>query len=182
MSELPATLHEVLRFASVLPQPAEGDGSFRVGHPPGPLRKWVDIPIAEIRDELILRNGRFQAMLGWMRHSLQACLVLDTSGRLIFLNSAAEHYWKARLWDLQGQNLCQIMRLNELETARNRSERERVLSQRFPEVFLEHFHNGGQRISMFCFPFPDDNNDLLLGAFILPHSGPAGMEHRAAGY
>jgi|SRR5437667_5536357 len=164
---------EVLRFASVLPE--------RYDHllGSGPVRPWIDVPTTEIRDEIVVRGGRFQALLGWMRHSLQACIVLDANGRLIFLNTAAEHYWKARLWDLQGQNLCQIMRLNELETARNRSERERVLSQRFPEVFLEHFHNGGQRISMFSFPYPDER-DLLLGSFLLPHGSASNAA--AAGY
>src|SRR5437879_5789816 len=74
---------EVQRFASVLPIRSDEE-SFHSLHPAGALRRWVDVPVAEIRDELIRRNGRFQALLGWMRHTLQACLVLDASGRLIF--------------------------------------------------------------------------------------------------
>lgn len=137
---------------------------------PGALRKWVDIPSAELNTEVIHRNGRFQSMLGFMRHTLQGCIVTDANGRLVYINHAAEHLWKQRLWDVQGKSLSDVMHLNTEETARNRCERDQVLKQRFPGVYLEHFHTGGQRISMFCFPFPDDNNDFLLGAFIL-HSG-----------
>ena len=151
---------DILSFSSVL-----SAGERQV------FRRWVDIPTEQLKDELVHRNGRFQSMLGFFRHTLQACMVIDAAGRLIYINQALEQYWKLRLWDIQGKNLCQIMRLDERETARNRSERERVLGQRFPEVFLEHFSNGGQRISMLCFPFPDDNNDMLLGVFVLPHSG-----------
>jgi hypothetical protein len=162
------TVDRVMRFSSPLSVPVKTVPS---------MRKWIEIPTEELKDELIHRNGRFQSMLGFMRHSLQACMVIDALGRIIFINEATGHYWKVRLWDVQGKNLCQVMRLDEIETARNKRERERVLEQRFPEVFLEHFHNGGQRISMFCFPFPDDHGDMLLGAFILPHSG-SGVEQK----
>ena len=57
------------------------------------------------------------------------------------------------------------------ETDRSRREREGILRGSAPEVFMEHFHNGAQRISMLCFPFPDDRGEILMGAFILPHAG-----------
>src|ERR1700686_4629676 len=121
-----ARVFDVIKFSSVLPASTHA------------TRRWVDIPTEELKDEIVHRNGRFQSMLGFFRHTLQACMVIDAAGRLIYINQALEQYWKLRLWDIQGKNLCQIMRLDERETARNRSERERVLGQRFPEVFLEH--------------------------------------------
>src|SRR5580704_1811434 len=64
------------------------------------LRRWTEVPIEELRDEMLRRNGRFQNLLGWMRHSLQANAVLDLSGRLLYANRAAEILWRARLWEV----------------------------------------------------------------------------------
>jgi hypothetical protein len=132
--------------------------------------KWVDIPPGEIKHELIRRNGRFHSMLNFLRHLPACAAVLDISGRLIFLNEPLAYYWKVHAWDLLGQQLCQVMHLTEEETARNRQERERTLREQHPTAYNEHFHNGGQLISMCCVPFPDDNDDMLLFALILPHS------------
>jgi hypothetical protein len=57
------------------------------------------------------------------------------------------------------------------ETDRSRREREGILRGSAAEVFIEHFHNRAQRISMLWFPFPDDANEILMGAFILLHAG-----------
>jgi len=139
--------------------------------------KWTDIAPDELKHELLRRNGRFQVMLTFLRLLPACAAVLDARGRLVFVNEPLAHYWKQRIWDLQGKELCQVMHLTADETIRNKEARERVLAQRFPEAYNEHFHNGGQLISMCCVPFPDDNDDVLLFALVLPHSGN-GIEQR----
>jgi PAS domain-containing protein len=147
-----------LRFSSVVPIAERA-----------PVRKWITIPIEELQNEVIRRNGPFQIMLGFMRHLAQASVVLDSSGRVIFINAAMEVYWGVQFWDVLGRPFATIMRLDEMQAERNRLKRERATSGNYPEAFLEPFHQGNHNMSMYCFPFPDDNNDLLLGAFILPH-------------
>ncbi len=147
-----------LRFSSVIPMADKPVA-----------RKWVEIPLEELQNEVIRRNGPFQIMLGFMRHLSQAAVVLDASGRVIFINGAMEVYWGVQFWDVLGKSFAMVMRLDEMQSERNRLKRERATSGNYPEAFLEPFHQGKHDISMYCFPFPDDNNDLLLGAFILPH-------------
>jgi len=139
-------------------------------------RKWVDLTPEQLGDETQRRNGRFQVMLSFMRLSLMASIVVDSTGRLIFLNNLAEQYWKCRLWDVRGKHLSEVLRQDLNETSRSQRERERILAGGKPEIFIEHFHQGSQRISMFCFPFLDDHDELLMGAFILPHGGNLGPQ------
>jgi transcriptional regulator with PAS, ATPase and Fis domain len=153
-----------LMFSSVLP----------ADHELTPLRPWTSIPAEELQNEVIRRNGPFQIMLGFMRHLFHASVVLDASGRIIFINHAMEIYWQLNFWDIQGKPFAEIMQLNEFEAERNAQKRERATSGRFPNAFLEGFHQGKHDMTMCCFPFADSTGDLLLGAFILPHPpGPS---------
>jgi PAS domain S-box-containing protein len=121
-----------------------------------------------LSEEIIHRNGRFQQLLGWMRHSLQANAVLDSIGRVIFINHAAEELWGVRLFDVQGKNLCQIMHLNESETMRDCRERQISLEELRPHVIMEGFNHDSEHVSVLYFPYADDAGDVLMGVFILP--------------
>jgi hypothetical protein len=72
------------------------------------LCPWAEVPQQDLHYELVHRNGRFQQLLGWMRHSLQANAVLDSSGRIIFINRAAEELWWVRIFDVQGDVLMGV--------------------------------------------------------------------------
>jgi PAS domain-containing protein len=171
------TIAEIVHFASALPL-----GKSREHAAEGELRRWADVPAEELRNEMLHRNGRFQSLLGWMRHSLQANAVLDLTGRVLYINQAAEHLWNVRLWDVQGKNLCQIMHLNEMETVRDQRERHRIIEGHVPEVLMEGFHNGGEHVSILYFPYPDDHGDALLGAFILPLAIHRSSDGQSRGY
>jgi len=156
---LESSADKVLSFSSVLP-----------AHPsPIPLRCWVSIPNSELQAEVIRRNGPFQLMLGFMRELFHAAVVVDASGRVIFINRAMEIYWRVNLWDVQGRQFAEVMQLDEPAAERNANRRREATSGRYPDAFLEGFHSRPHWISMYWFPFADASGDLLLGAFILPH-------------
>jgi PAS domain-containing protein len=171
-------LAEVFRFASTLPLQGREQNTHD-----SQIRRWTDIPIDQLRDEMLHRNGRFQNLLNWMRHSWQANAVLDASGRVLYLNQAAEHYFQVHLWEVQGRNLCQIMNLSESETVRDQRERQRIVDEGRADVLQEAFQKAGEHLSVLYFPYGDDHGDMLLGAFILPLVATApkhsrGYEHR----
>jgi hypothetical protein len=158
-----SSLAEVVRFVSPLPVTAATKPPTAPQHLP-----WAEIPIDQLSQEIIHRNGRFQQLLGWMRHSLQANAVLDGSGRVIFINHAAEELWHVRLFDVQGKHLCQIMHLSESETMRDCRERQISMEELRPHVIMEGFNHGSEHVSVLYFPYADDDGDVLMGVFILP--------------
>lgn len=137
----------------------------------GPVRAWHDILPDEIPAEMLTRNGRFQIMVSFMRISPMAALVIDEIDRIIFMNAAAEHYWKVRVWDVRGKLLSDLMKLEERDRQAMRKEHLSVLLASpigGAQVFLEHFRNGSQRMSMLKFPFTEDDDYRLIGCFVLP--------------
>lgn len=135
------------------------------------VRAWNDILPEEMPTEMLTRNGRFQLMISFLRIAPMAALVLDELGRIIFMNAAAERYWKVRVWDVQGKTLAAIMNLNPRDTVCMNNEHANVLERSIrggAQVFLEHFRNGSERMSMLKFPFTEDDNYRLIGCFVLP--------------
>lgn len=137
-----------------------------------PVRAWRDILLPDdIAAEMLTRNGRFQLMVNFMRISPMSGLVIDDIDRIIFMNAAAERYWKVRVWDVRGRVLADVMKLNEREKRTMSNEHARVLDNSVrggAQVFYEHFRNGSERMSMLKFPFTEDENYRLIGCFVLP--------------
>lgn len=108
--------------------------------------------------------------------------MLDSGGRIIFINRAAEEFWQVRIFDVQGKNLCQIMHLSESETLRDRRERDISMQEKTPHVIMEGFNHGIENISVLYFPYVDDDGDVLMGVFILPlvlsKESPDGRRHQ----
>jgi hypothetical protein len=71
---------------------------------PQPTRAWRDILPDEMAAEMLTRDGRFQIMVSFMRISPMAALVIDDTDRIIFMNAAAERYWKVRVWDVRARS------------------------------------------------------------------------------
>lgn len=140
------------------------------------IRAWEDILPDEMAAEMLTRNGRFQIMISFMRLTPMAAMVIDAHGRVIFMNTAAERYWKVRIWDVRGKALATIMNMQSGEEKRMESEHRNVLRGSSPssagaQVFYEHFRNGSERMSMLKFPFCEDDNYKLIGCFVLPSAG-----------
>lgn len=144
-------------------------------HNPTNLRPWQDIQPDEMAAEMLTRGGRFQIMISFMRISPMGALVIDGASRIVFMNAAAEHYWKVRLWDVRGKMLSAIMHMGEAEEKRMTAEHQEVLrgapAHGGARVFYEHFRNGSERVSMLKFPFVEDEDFELIGCFVLPSGG-----------
>jgi PAS domain-containing protein len=141
------------------------------------LRPWKDILLPdEMAAEMLTRDGRFQIMVQFMRIMPVAALVIDDTSRIVFLNAAAERYWRVRLWDVRGKTLGEIMKMDQHEKRILSNEHANVLEPSCrggAQVFFEHFRNGSERMSMLKFPFTEDENFRLIGCFVLP-SNPSG--------
>jgi PAS domain-containing protein len=137
-----------------------------------PVRPWKDILLPnEMASEMLTRDGRFQIMISFMRIAPIVALVIDSTGRIIFMNAAAERYWKVRLWDVRGKLLADVMNMDKHETKTMSNEHASVLEPSCrggAQVFFEHFRNGSERMSMLKFPFTEDDNYRLIGCFVLP--------------
>lgn len=149
---------------------------FNIGREKIPYMPWKDVPIEFLAEEMLKRNGRFQTLLSFSRAMPMAAAILDSSGRILSINNLAEQYWKLRVWDVRGKCLNEVLNLNQSETERLKKERERILTGKVVEIFSEHFHQGAQRISMICIPYPDDVGDMLMLSLILPHAGFPGIQ------
>ena len=138
------------------------------------IRPWEDILPDEMPAEMLTRNGRFQVMVGFMRLSPMAAMVIDGADRIIFLNAAAERYWKVRIWDVRGKSLADVMKMEKVDEKRMVAEHRNVLrgfSNGGAQVFYEHFRNGSERMSMLKFPFCEDDDYKLIGCFVIPSAG-----------
>jgi PAS domain-containing protein len=125
----------------------------------------------EMAAEMLTRDGRFQIMVSFMRISPMAAMVIDSIDRIIFMNHAAERYWKVRIWDVRGKVLGEVMHLTEREQHTMGKEHAKVLATApfgGAQVFYEHFRNGSERMSMLKFPFTEDDDYQLIGCFVLP--------------
>ena len=139
-----------------------------------PRKKWVDVDIEKLATEVIGRNGKFHIMIAFMGIALMPAVVTDRNGRLIYMNKRAEVYWGMKTTNVIGQNFAeQVMHLNLKDSLRVQRESKMVLAGGEPRVFYE-CHEGVTdkpiRQSVLKFPFGDDDDDVLLGAFILPHA------------
>ena len=135
------------------------------------VRPWNSILPNEMAAEMLTRDGRFQIMVSFMRISPMAALVIDGIDRIIFMNAAAERYWKVRIWDVRGKPFGDILNLNDREQKSLSREHATVLTQPpvgGAQVFYEHFRNGSERMSMLKFPFTEDDDYQLIGCFVLP--------------
>jgi len=136
-------------------------------------KKWADVDIEKLAVEVIGRNGKFHIMIAFMGIALMPAVVTDRNGRLIYMNKRAEVYWGRKTVDAIGQNFAEeVMHLNLKDSLRMQRESKMVLAGNEPRVFYES-HDGVTdkpiRQSVLKFPFTDDDDDVLLGAFILPH-------------
>jgi PAS domain-containing protein len=137
-------------------------------------REWEDIRPDEMAAEMLTRGGRFQIMVSFMRISPMAALVIDGANRVVFMNAAAERYWKVRQWDVRGTMLAEIMHLCEADEKGLAAEHRGVLRESpscGAQVFYEHFRNGSERMSMLKFTFCEDEDYKLIGCFVLPSIG-----------
>src|ERR1700721_4755925 len=119
-----------------------------------PIRPWKDILPDEMAAEMLTRDGRFQIMVSFMRISPMAALVIDDIDRIIFINAVCERYFKARLWDVRGKILGDVMKLGEREKLAMTNEHANVLENSIrggAQVFYEHYRNGSERMSMLKF-------------------------------
>jgi nitrogen-specific signal transduction histidine kinase len=130
--------------------------------------QWADIDLGKLATEVIGRNGKFHIMVAFMGISLMPALVMDRNGRLIYMNKLAEQHFGVKTTRVIGQPFAEILKLNERDTARMHRESKKVLAAHEAHVFLE-FYEKPLRQSVLKFPFTDDDDDVLLGAFILPH-------------
>lgn len=139
---------------------------------PTPVRPWNEIIIPdEMAAEMLTRDGRFQIMVSFMRIMPTPALIIDDTDRIIFMNLAAERYWKVRIWDVRGKILGELMQLDEREKKNMSKEHVKVLANSAnsgAQVFYEHFRNGSERVSMMKFPFTEDDNYKLIGCLVLP--------------
>lgn len=136
-----------------------------------PMRKqWADVDIEKLAAEVVGRNGKFHIMVAFMGIALMPALMMDRNGRLIYMNKHAEDFWKVKIKKVLGQQFSEILRLTEKETDALDRQVRSVLAGGEPRVFLEQSGtDAARRQSVLKFPFTDDDDDVLLGAFILPH-------------
>lgn len=130
----------------------------------------ADISVEQLAAELIGRNGKFHIMIAFMGVAPMACLILDKNGRVLYMNKLAEDHWGVKTKTALGQQFADLLKLSAKEAAKMARQTASVLKGSHPQVFLEMTGTGGKtRQSVFKFPFADDDAELLLGAFILPH-------------
>jgi PAS domain-containing protein len=133
------------------------------------VAKWTDIDMEQLAEAVIGRNGKFHIMIAFMGIALMPALVTDRSGRIIYMNKRAEDYWKVKITHVIGKQFSEILNLNEVDTLAMSRESKKVLAGTEPHVFVECYAKPTPRMSVLKFPFTDDEDDILLGAFILPH-------------
>jgi PAS domain-containing protein len=133
------------------------------------VAKWTDIDMEQLAAAVIGRNGKFHIMIAFMGIALMPALVTDRSGRIIYMNKRAEDYWKVKITHVIGKQFSEILNLNEVDTLAMSRESKKVLAGTEPHVFVECYAKPTPRMSVLKFPFTDDDDDILLGAFILPH-------------
>ncbi len=134
------------------------------------VAKWTDIDMEQLAEAVIGRNGKFHIMIAFMGIALMPALVTDRSGRIIYMNKRAEDYWEVKITHVIGKQFSEILNLNEADTLTMARESKKVLAGTEPHVFMECYSKPTPRMSVLKFPFTDDDDDILLGAFILPHS------------
>jgi|SRR5580692_11133379 PAS domain-containing protein len=134
------------------------------------IAKWTDIDMEKLADAVIGRNGKFHIMIAFMGIALMPALVLDRSGRIIYFNKRAEEYWRVKITHVIGRQFSEILNLNERDAAQMARESKTVLAGTEPHVFMECYAKPTPRMSVLKFPFTDDDDDVLLGAFVLPHA------------
>jgi len=132
-------------------------------------RKWSEVDIEKLAAEVISRNGKFHIMISFMAIALMPALVMDRNGRLIYMNKRAEEYWGVKITSVIGQEFVEILHLNEKDAAQMQRESRIVMAGKEPRVFLECYGKPTPRQSVLKFPFTDDDDDILVGAFVLPH-------------
>ena len=138
-----------------------------------PKKLWADVDIEKLAEEVIGRNGKFHIMVSFMGIATLPAILMDRNGRLLYMNKRAEDHWKVRTKNVIGQPWPRILCLNEKDTARMAKESKAVLAANEARVFVEWFSEGTKLAhlqSVLKFPFKDDDDDTLLGVFVLPHN------------
>jgi PAS domain-containing protein len=133
-------------------------------------QKLADVTIEKLAAELLGRNGAYHIMAAFMAIAEMPALIMDRNGRLLYMNRPAEKAWKVKIKTVMGQPFSRVMGLSETETDAMNRQQIGVLAGREPRIFLEHFGpNSATRQSVLKIPFTDSDEEVLLGAFILPH-------------
>jgi len=137
------------------------------------VQPWADVDIEKLAAQVVERDGKFHIMVAFMGAVPMPAVVMDKTGRLIYMNKLAEEHWKVRTKNVIGQPWPTILRLNDRDTTRVVQQSKEVLAGNHARVYVG-WHNEGTNLahmqSVLHLPFHDDDGDVLLGLLVLPKS------------
>lgn len=136
-------------------------------------RRWADVPIEELKQEVYSRNGNFQRMISFLAMAPLPAFLKDRGGRVIYMNTRAELLWHVAIDDVRGRTMTEVMHLNETERRVAERQDNKVLAGIEACIYMEtvsHSESRVRRFSVLKFPLKDDNGEVLLVALVLPHN------------
>ena len=135
-------------------------------------KPWAEVPAAELQAEVYSRNGAFQRMLAFLAMAPLPAFVKDRGGRVLHMNLRAELLWHLTLDEVRGRTLTEILHLDFADQRVVERQDRLVIAGTDARVYLETVGAEDQlrRYSVLKFPVKDEDGEVLLVVFVLPHN------------
>lgn len=126
--------------------------------------RWERVSAANLKAELERANCDFHLMTSFLAMLQMPAFVKDKAGRLLYLNSRAETFWKLKASDAIGKAIA-----NNRQLEKEFRDSDRKVIERGAAHVFHHPERDPHSFTAIQFPFVDADGHRLIAGLVITH-------------